>query len=283
MSQSVNDVPAEAELSGLRAALAVRRRLLGTFVMLPRVEVVEMLGAAGFDVAVFDLEHAPIEIGDLPPLAAAAGSAGMFSVARLPSNDTGAIGRALDAGVDGLLVPHVSSAEEARRIVAAGRFPPAGERSLNPYVRGTSYGRADGNLREEANARVALVAMLEGEAAVDRLGEICGVSGLDGIFVGPVDLSASLGVPGEPEHPRVVGAVRDIVGRVARDGLASGMYAPTPEAAARWFDADACLVALSADIAMAVDGFAAARRATSGLAGSALVVAEGVASESERS
>lgn len=281
MPPPVNDASGEAEPSGLRAALAVRRRLLGTFVMLPRVEVVEMLGAAGFDVVVLDLEHAPIEVGDLPALAAAARSAGLFSVARLPSKAPAEIGRALDAGVDGLLVPHVSSPEEARRIVAAGRFPPAGERSLNPYVRGTAYGRADGNVREEANARVALVAMLEGEAAVDRLGEICAVSGLDGVFVGPVDLSASLGVPGEPEHPRVVGAVRDIVGRVARDGLASGMYAPTPEAAARWFDADASLVALSADIAMAVEGFAAARRSTSGLTGSTLVVAEGASSESE--
>lgn len=281
MSQPLDDVPPETELSGLRAALAVRRRLLGTFVMLPRVEVVEMLGSAGFDVAVLDLEHAPIEVGDLPALAAAARSAGIFSVARLPSNDAAGIGRVLDAGVDGLLVPHVSSAEEARRIVAAGRFPPAGERSLNPYVRGTAYGRGDGNGRDEANARIALVAMLEGEAAIDRLEEICGVAGLDGAFVGPVDLSASLGVPGEPEHPRVIQAVREIVGRLARAGLASGMYAPTPEAAARWFGADASLVALSADIAMAVDAFVEARRATVGLAGSTLMVAEGAASEPE--
>ncbi len=281
MSQPVNDASPQAELSGLRAALAARRRLLGTFVMLPRVEIVEMLGSAGFDVAVFDLEHAPIEIGDLPPLAAAARGSSMYSVARLASNVPAEIGRALDAGVDGLLVPHVSSADEARRVAAAGRFPPDGERSLNPYVRGADYGRSDGNGRDEANARVALVAMLEGEAAVDRLDEICGVPGLDALFVGPVDLSASLGVPGEPEHPRVVGAVRGIVRRLAGDGMASGMYAPTPEAAARWFEAGASLVALSADIAMAVDAFSAARRATVGLAGSSLKVADGVPSRME--
>lgn len=251
----------EASYRGLRAALAQRQRLVGTFLMIPRVEIVEMLAAAGFDAVLVDLEHGAIEVSDLMGLAAAAQGSGMYAIARLASSEEHVLARALDAGVDGVLVPHVSSAEEARRLVRAGRFPPAGDRSLNPYVRGLRYDRGKRAGREEANRRVALLAMVEGADAVRQLDDICAVDGLDGVFVGPVDLSASLGVPGEPEHPLVVEEVGRIFSRVAELDVASGIYAPTAEAAARWFRASASLVALSADVAMAVREFTATRAA----------------------
>ncbi|MGH2684976.1 MAG: aldolase/citrate lyase family protein, partial [Actinomycetota bacterium] len=124
----------------LRQALRKDRPLLGTFVMLPRIEVLEMVALAGFDVAILDLEHGPFQTSDLPELAAAAQGAGMFVVARLGDSSETTIGNVLDAGVDGVLVPHVFSDVEAMRVVRAGRYPPAGNRSLNPYVRGTRYG-----------------------------------------------------------------------------------------------------------------------------------------------
>jgi 4-hydroxy-2-oxoheptanedioate aldolase len=183
---------------------------------------------------------------------AAAPGAGLFAIARLGNASEDEFGWVLDAGVDGLLVPHVASPSEAEAIVRAGRFPPIGDRSINPYTRGNSYGVDGTAAYGEINGRVALVAMVEGAGALSALEAIVRTPELDGIFVGPVDLSASLGFPGEPEHPQVVEAVRDVLSRIRAGGLAAGVYAPTPDAAARWLEAGVGLVALSADSAMLV-------------------------------
>jgi 4-hydroxy-2-oxoheptanedioate aldolase len=248
----------------LRAALRERRPLLATFVLIPRLEIIELLAAAGFGAVLLDLEHGPIGPAELPLMAAAAQGAGMFAIARVAEGTAAEIGRVLDAGVDGVLVPHVSSPEAARRLVEFGRFPPAGDRSINPYVRGTGYGDHAG--LDAVNDRIALVAMLEGADALENLDAICAVDGLDGAFVGPVDLSAALGHPGHPEHPEVVAAVGDVLDRVSVAGLASGVYAPTAEAATRWLDRGAQLVALSADSAMALRGFRAGSEAVTAAA-----------------
>ncbi|MFT5223543.1 MAG: 2-keto-3-deoxy-L-rhamnonate aldolase RhmA [Glaciecola sp.] len=231
--------------------------MLATFVMIPRIEIVELLGANGFDAVVLDLEHGPLEVADLAGLSAAAQRSGMFAIARLASDDESTIARALDSGVDGVVVPHVGSAEAAAHVVSSGRFPPVGHRSLNPFVRGARYGLGDEAGRDPANNRAAIIAMLEGADALRNLDAICATVGLDALFVGPVDLSAALGVPGQPEHPTVVEAVQDVFRRLATAGVAGGIYAHTPEAAYRWAAAGASLTALSADIAMVAQGFAA--------------------------
>jgi 2-keto-3-deoxy-L-rhamnonate aldolase RhmA len=246
----------------LRDALRGDQGLVATFVLIPRVEIVEMAGRAGFEAVVLDLEHGPIGVGDLPALAAAARGADLYSIARVPERSPSGIAAALDAGVDGVLVPHVASVEDARAVVSAGRFPPGGERSLNPYVRGLGYGQEleRGSLAAVDDG-IAVLVMLEGADALDELESICAVPGLDGVFVGPVDLSASLGHPGEPEHPAVVDAVREAFRRARSVGAVAGVYAPTAEATARWLDAGASLVAVSADAAMTLRAFAGMRAA----------------------
>jgi 2-keto-3-deoxy-L-rhamnonate aldolase RhmA len=243
----------------LREALRGPDTLLFTFLMVPRVEIVEMLGLAGFDGVIVDLEHGPMTAADLPVLAAAASASGMYAIARVRDGGMPEIGNLLDAGVDGVLVPHVSSADEARAVVEAGRFPPAGERSLNPYVRGTRYGTDGAAARDLANARTAIIVMVEGAEGLANLEAIAGTDDLDGIFVGPVDLSASLGVPGQPEHPKVIEAVTAIFERLREQKVASGVFAPTTEAARRWQGAGAALVALSADSAMMQRAFSSMR------------------------
>jgi 4-hydroxy-2-oxoheptanedioate aldolase len=211
-----------------------------------------MLALSGFDAVIVDLEHGPASRAEVTAVVAAAQGAGLFAIARLGSPSEDEVGRVLDAGVDGLVVPHVASQSEAEAIVRAGRFPPIGERSINPYTRGNAYGVDGSGAYAEINGRVALIAMVEGAGALSALEAIARTPELDGIFVGPVDLSSSLGFPGEPEHPQVVEAVRDVLARIRAGGVAAGVYAPTPEAAARWLDAGAGLVALSADSAMLV-------------------------------
>jgi 4-hydroxy-2-oxoheptanedioate aldolase len=141
--------------------------------------------------------------------------------------------------------------------VAAARFAPEGRRGANPYVRAASYS-ADARFFAEANERAACLALVEGKEGVEAIDAILAVPGLDAVFVGPVDLSAALGVPGEPEHPAVVSMVRDVVERGRDLGVATAVFAPTPEAARRWLDLGVRLVALSVDTGLMLEGFRAA-------------------------
>jgi len=230
--------------------------VLATFMLVPRIEVAEMLALAGFDAAIVDLEHGPITRAVLPELAAALQGAGLYAIARTADDDPAEIAAVLDAGVDGVIVPHVSSAVEAEAVSQAAKYPPDGVRSLNPYVRGTRYG-ADGDL-QAVNRRTAIFVMLESSHGLRQLDEISAVPGVDAIFIGPVDLSASLGFPGQPEHPVVISAVREIFDRLSAAGVCGAIYSPTPEAAARWVSCGASLVALSADSRLLLDGLQAA-------------------------
>lgn len=242
-------------MTRLRRVLAdPATRLRATFVLLPRVEIVESLCHAGFDAVVIDLEHGPITVPELPPLVAAGQGSGGLVLVRVGSGVPSLVGAVLDTGADGVVVPHMTSAADARDAVRAARFPPAGDRSINPYVRAAQYDGGDGWTRR-ADEDTAVLVMVEGRDGVAALDEIATVPGVDAVFVGPIDLSASLGVPGRPEDPLVVAEVGRIIASTSALGVATGVYCPTPAAATRWQAAGARLVVLSADLAMAHDGF----------------------------
>jgi 2-keto-3-deoxy-L-rhamnonate aldolase RhmA len=244
--------------SGLRdRILGSGDQLLGLFVILPRVEVVESAAAAGFDVVVLDCEHGPYGVDVLSPLVAAAHGAGIHAVVRVPGNDEQAIGAALDCGADGVLVPHVGSGEEARRLVGASRFPPVGHRSIHPWVRAARYG-AEKSYVSSADHSVAVLAMVEGTEAHARLDEILQTSDLDGVFVGPMDLAASLGLADVPDDPRVGAAADDIVTRAGGSGKAASIFAATPREARTWLAAGVRLVVMSVDTALMHQAFATA-------------------------
>lgn len=243
--------------AGLRDRLHAGAQMLGTFVIVPRVEIVETAAAAGFDVVVLDCEHGPFGVETLPPLLAAARGAGVHAVVRVPPGDAHSIGAALDCGADGVLVPHVGSGEDARRVAEASRFPPVGIRSLHPWVRGARYGSSAPYV-ETADRSTAVLAMVEGQDAHTELDAIVGTAGIDGAFVGPLDLAVSLGLGATPGDARVTAAARDIVGRSAAAGKVTAIFAPTPEDARGWFAAGVGLVVLSVDTALVRSGFEAA-------------------------
>lgn len=248
-------MPNDQSAPGLRRALrAPAAPIVAAFVLVPRIEIVESLGAAGFDAVVIDLEHGPITVAELPALVAAGHGAGIFVLVRVGDGSPSTVGSVLDTGVDGIVLPHVGSVEEARAAVVAGRYPPEGDRSLNPYVRASGY-RAEEDFAARANDTVAVIVMVEGPDGIAALSEIATVEGIDAVFVGPVDLSASLGLVGQPEHPQVIDKVREILRTVAALGTGTAVYCPTPVAADRWLRGGARLVVLSADIAMARHGF----------------------------
>jgi 2-keto-3-deoxy-L-rhamnonate aldolase RhmA len=246
------------QLSGLRHRLHERGAgLLALFVIVPRIEVVEAAAAAGFDLVVLDGEHGPFGIEAVAPLVAAAHGAGIHVMVRVPTQDPQAIGPVLDSGVDGVIVPHVGSGEDARRVVSAARFPPEGDRSVHLAVRAADYS-GDPDFLATADASVAVLAMVEGADAHTRLDEITAVDGIDGVFVGPMDLAASLGLASSPWDPRVTAVARDIITRAGRAGRLTSIFAPTPDAAQAWLTSGVHMVALSVDALLMRQSFEAA-------------------------
>jgi 2-keto-3-deoxy-L-rhamnonate aldolase RhmA len=234
--------------------------LIATFVLVPRVEVIELLAYAGFDTVILDLEHGAFGIESLAPLVAAARSAGIGCVVRVPDVRAQPIGAALDVGADGVVVPNVQSGASAADVVVAARFGPEGRRGANPYVRAARYS-ADPEFFVTANERTAAIVMVEGREGIAAIDEILDVAGLDAVFLGPVDVSMALGVPGQPEHPTVVAAVSGIVERARSRGVVTGVFAPTVDAGARWLGLGVRFVALSVDTALMLRGFSDAAAA----------------------
>jgi len=231
--------------------------MLATFVALPRVEIVQLVALAGFDAIIVDLEHGPFTIEQVPPLVMAARAHGLASLVRVSDDRAVGIGGALDAGADGVLVPHVSDRATAEAVVTASRFPPLGERGANPWVAAGEFG-SDPTFFATANDRTAVVAMVEGREGVERLDELVSVRGISGVFVGPVDLSSSVGVPGQTDNPDVVRLAGEVIRRAHEAGIGAAVFAPDPAAARRWFGAGARLVALGVDVGHALRGLTAA-------------------------
>lgn len=209
----------------------------------------EIIGDSGFDWILLDTEHAPNELpGVLAQLQAlGAGTAG--AVVRPAWNDAVLIKRLLDIGAQTLLIPFVQNAEEARRAVAACRYPPVGIRGITMGGRASRFGRAARYLKE-ADGQVCVLVQAETQAAVDRIPEIAAVDGVDGIFVGPSDLSASMGHIGNPVHPDVQRAIK-LAGRsIADAGKAGGILTSVEAEARRYIEWGYRFVAVGTDIGL---------------------------------
>jgi 4-hydroxy-2-oxoheptanedioate aldolase len=201
--------------------------VVGTFVTLTDPAVVELIGLAGFQFVVVELEHAAISLETLQNHFRAAAAHDLGVLVRVPSHDPKLILRVLDAGADGLLVPHVDSPEAARNVVAAVRYPPLGHRGMGGAARSAAYG-AHGlpgvrELTEWLNHNTVLAVMIEDSNGVEHIDEIVRTPGIDIIHIGPSDLSASMGLLGTREDPRLVDAVDRVVAATKASGVRLGM------------------------------------------------------------
>lgn len=233
-------------LPALRERLRSGTPLIATFSIIPAIEVVELIGLAGFDGIILDLEHGAHGSEALGPLILAARARGIYPLVRVRSSEPTEIAAALDAGAAGVIVPQIGSLAEAERAVKAARFAPEGNRGANPFVRAADY---SGRLEwfAEANRDTAILLMIEGQGGLDAMQEIAALHHLDGIFIGPMDLSHALGVPGEMGHSTVVDAIRSVVAACKAKGVTPGIFAGTPEAAKRWIGEGVMLVGVGAD------------------------------------
>ncbi len=232
-------------MTDFRARLRRGDTLIGPLVSLGSAEVSELFALAGFDWVWLDLEHAPMSLGQVQRhIQAVAGRAG--TVVRVPWNDPVHIKQALDLGCDGVLVPQVRTAAEAARAVAAAKYPPAGVRSVG-IARAQQYGLAVRECVTAANEQVAVLVQLEHIDAVPCAAAIVAVPGVDGVVIGPYDLSASMGRPGDLTHPAVVAAVAALAAACTARGVPWGAFAPDAASATAHLARGATVVALGTD------------------------------------
>jgi len=240
---------ADLPLNAFKRGLAEGRPQLGLWSMLPDPYVTEILCNAGFDWMLLDCEHSP---NDLRGIAAQlqAGAAGATSlVVRLPVNDTVLIKQFLDAGVQSLLLPQVQSAAEAASAVAAIRYPPHGVRGVAVATRASRFGRVP-DYHKRSEAEICLLVQVETRAALAEIEAIAALDGIDGIFIGPSDLAASLGHLGNPGHPDVVAAIDDALDRIRAAGKPAGILATDPAFTRRCLDRGTLFTAVGTDLAL---------------------------------
>ena len=252
----------------LHDAIAAGRVTIGSWLTLPHPGMAEVMAASGLDWLVLDLEHGGYDLESATDLmrGMTATRPACRAFARVTENDTLAIRRALDAGAYGVIVPLVNTREGAERAVAAAHYPPRGVRGYG-FTRANLYGTEFAPHLEWAEREHTVVVQIEHYEAVEHIDEIVSVEGVDCAFVGPWDLSGSMGIPGQLDHPRVKAALERVVACCREHGKAAGMLItfPTAEAIAEALSQGFTFLALGVDALVLALGYreivATARRA----------------------
>ena len=218
-----------------KAKLKAGKAVFGCFVRFPDAGLVEMLGYYGWDFLVFDGEHGTIEPRDCESMVRGAELRDITPIIRVSTNQPSVILRYMDTGAQGLHVPWVNTAAEAKDVVRSVKYHPHGIRGL-ANVRAADYGITAtlSNYTQVANAETLVTIHIETATAVEEISEIVAVDGLDVIFIGPTDLSHSFGVPGQIDHPEVKAAIQKIVEAVDQSNAALGVLANDAQAARAW-------------------------------------------------
>jgi 4-hydroxy-2-oxoheptanedioate aldolase len=229
--------------------LAAGKLQIGLWSSLCSSIAAEIISDSGFDWILLDTEHSPNEIPALVGQLQAMQASKTTPIIRPAWNDAVLAKRALDIGAQTLLFPYVQNAEEARAAVASTRYPPQGIRGVSVAARASRYGRTPGYL-SKANAEICVLVQAETRAALSELEPIAEIEGVDGVFIGPSDLAASLGHLGNPQHPEVQAAIKDAVTRLKKVGKPAGMLTGNEEEARRYIDWGYQFVAVGADVGL---------------------------------
>ncbi len=245
----MTELPENSFKRGLRAG----RVQIGLWSSLASHGSVEVIAGAGFDWLLIDTEHSANEVPMvLSQLHAAVGGTA-HPVVRVPWNDFVTIKRYLDIGTQSFLVPYVQNAAEAEAAVRATRYPPKGIRGVATLSRASRFGRVK-DYFAGAEEEICVVVQLESREALNNLEVIAAVDGVDGLFIGPGDLSADMGHLGNPGHPEVQTAIEDAFARIQACGKAGGFLTPDEAQAKRWIEQGCLIAAVGADIGILARG-----------------------------
>ena len=237
-----------------KAALAERRRSFGLWCMLPDLTATEALAGAGFDWLLLDTEHSP---GDpltvMPQLQVIAAYPQTSAAVRPAANDVVLIKRFLDLGVQTLIIPYVQTAAEAEVAVRATRYPPEGVRGVSTLTRANRFGRIPDYLAQ-AETEICVILQIETKKGLDNLEAIAAVPGVDGLFIGPSDLGASLGYGGNQQHPDLRATVIKTIDRIHAAGKPAGLLTGDAELRRMALEAGVDFLALGVDAAILTRG-----------------------------
>ncbi len=236
----------EMPLNELKHALREGKTQVGCWLSLASHVSAEICASAGFDWVLIDTEHAPADLIQVHHQLHAAAAYPVSAMVRAYWNDTVLIKRLLDVGVQSLLLPYVQSVEEAKRAVAAVRYPPHGVRGVSANSRANRFGRVKDYFKR-ADGEILLMVQMETRAAMAQIESIAALDGIDGIFIGPQDLAADFGHLGNPGHAQVQAAMGEAIERIRATGKIPGILAFAEIDAKRWIDQGARFVAVTSD------------------------------------
>jgi len=233
-------------INALKHNLQAGKVQTGCWVSLASHASAEICAGAGFDWILIDTEHAPNELHMVHHQLHAAAAYPTSVVVRAAWNDTVVIKRLLDLGVQTLLLPYVQNEAEARRAVAAVRYPPRGVRGVSTSSRANRFGRVK-DYFQRGEAEICLVLQVETRSALAQIEQMGAIDGVDGLFIGPQDLAADFGHLANPAHPDVQAAIADAIPRIKKTGKAAGILAFVEADAKKWIEHGARFVAVTSD------------------------------------
>jgi 4-hydroxy-2-oxoheptanedioate aldolase len=243
----------ELPVNHFKHALAAGKQQLGLWSSLSSNYSVEVIAGSGYDWILLDTEHSPNDLESVISQLQAAAPYPTHPVVRVAWNDMVLIKRYLDIGAQSLLIPYVENAEEARAAVAATRYPPTGVRGVAGTTRASRFGRIK-NYAKTAQQEMCVLLQVETEGALKNIEAICAIDGVDGVFIGPADLHASLGYTGETGNPAVVPMIEDAIRRIRKAGKAPGVLTSVEAEVKRYIAAGCLFTAVGSDVGLLARG-----------------------------
>jgi 2-keto-3-deoxy-L-rhamnonate aldolase RhmA len=242
-------------MSGFRRRLQQGEVLLGQMILeLFTPGIGPMLAACGLDFVIFDMEHGRCDIGLLSEMIASCRGSAIVPMARVPDVNFAPLSRVLDLGAKGVMVPRVETRQQAEDIVSQLKYAPQGKRGVALGIAHDLYRTGGADFFAKANEEIAVILLLETEKAFENLDEIVSVPGVDVAWMGHYDLTVSMGIPAQFEHPRFLEAMDALVASCRKCGVAPGFLPPTPESAVHWIEKGFRAISLGSDIGVFLDG-----------------------------
>jgi len=234
-----------------RQKIKQNKLCIGTFLTLPCPEIAEICAEAGMDWVLVDLEHTTLDVKDVQSILQVINRK-CACIVRVPSKEETTIKRVLDTGVDGIMVPHVNTAEETMSIVQACLYPPEGKRSVG-IARAQKYGLGFKDYLDKSNEEILIIPQVEHIQGVDGIDEIAHVPGISAVFIGPYDLSGSMGMLGEVKSPQVQGNINKVFRSCSKAGIPVGIFCADVGSAFPYVEQGFILIALGLDSRFLID------------------------------
>lgn len=215
-------------MNKLKKVLANEQTAYGIFSALNEPAIIEIMGYAGYDFVVIDLEHSTVDLSTMEHMIRAAEVSNITSIVRTPQEDYGTILRVLEAGADAVMVPHLTTKKMAEKVIAMAKYRPIGQRGVDASTRVAKFGNLNVDLpqyMQQQNERVLILGMIEDKEGVENIKEIVTVKGLDLLWIGPSDLASSYGLPGQVTHPTVRKAIQIVINEANHAGIKVGIPA----------------------------------------------------------